>query len=80
MTKADEDKKREAEAARIMREAGRSETVGTSQLARMAKERPVAEDDPNDPAVIWGRRVGRALGLVALVLLAAYLLAEYGPS
>jgi hypothetical protein len=79
MTKADADKERQAEAARIMREAGRSETVGTSLLARMSKESPVAEDDPNDPAVIWGRRVGRALGLIALVMLAAYLLTEYGP-
>ena len=78
MTKRDAEKERQAEAARIMREAERSETVGTSLLARTV-EKLRAEDDPNDPAVIWGKRVGRALGIVGVVLLAAYLFAEYGP-
>jgi hypothetical protein len=78
MTKSDAEKEREEEAARIMREAERSETVGTSLFARTV-EGLRAEDDPNDPAVIWGRRVGRALGLAGLVFLVAYLFAEYGP-
>lgn len=75
-SRADED--RQAEAARILREAERSEAVGTSLLARTA-ERLRAEDDPDDPATVWGKRVGRALGVIAVVLLVAYLFAEYGP-
>ena len=78
MKKSDAEKERQAEAARIMREAGRSETVGTSLLARTAESlRPA--DDPNDPATVWGKRVGRALGVVLFVVLALYLFAEYGP-
>jgi hypothetical protein len=78
MTKGETEKEKQEEAARILREAERSETVGTSLLARTAESlRP--EDDPNDPAFVWGKRVGRALGVIALILLAAYLFAEYGP-
>lgn len=78
MTKRDHSQEREAEAARIMRDAERSETVGRSLLAStVEKIRPA--DDPNDPAAIWGKRVGRALGAIAFLLLAAYLYAEYGP-
>jgi hypothetical protein len=78
MKKSDAGKERQAEAARIMREAGRSETVGTSLFARTAESlRPA--DDPNDPAAVWGKRVGRALGVVLFVVLALYLFAEYGP-
>ncbi len=69
---------RRNEAARILRKADESETVGTSLLARTA-DRLRAADDPNDPAAIWGKRVGRALAAIAFVLLAAYLFAEYGP-
>ena len=77
MTKRD-DRERQAEAERIIREAGRSETVGRSQLARTVEGlRPA--DDPDDPAAVWGKRVGRALAAIAFVLLAAYLFAEYGP-
>ena len=69
------EKERQAEAARILREAGRSEAVGTSLLARTAEGlRP--QDDPNDPAAVWGKRVGRSLAVVAFLLLAAYLFAE----
>ena len=78
MKKGDAEKERQAEAARILREAERSEAVGTSLLARTV-ERLRAEDDPNDPAAVWGKRVGRALGLILFVLLAVYLFAEYGP-
>ncbi len=78
MAKGDADKDRQAEAARIMREAGRSETVGTSLLARTTESLRSA-DDPNDPATVWGKRIGRALGIVAFLLLAAYLIAQYGP-
>ena len=69
---------RQAAADRILRQAGESETVGTSLLARTAEGlRP--EDDPSDPAAIWGKRVGRALGVIAFLALAAYLFTEYGP-
>jgi hypothetical protein len=78
MKKGNAEKERREEAARILREAERSEAVGTSLLARTV-ERLRAEDDPNDPAAVWGKRVGRVLGLILFVLLAVYLFAEYGP-
>jgi hypothetical protein len=78
MNRNEREEEKQAEAARILREAERSETVGTSLLARTVDGLRAA-DDPNDPATVWGKRVGRALGFVGLVLLAAYLLVEYGP-
>lgn len=69
---------RREQAERILRTAGESETVGASLLARTA-DGLRAPDDPDDPAAIWGKRVGRALAVIAFVLLAAYLFAEYGP-
>jgi hypothetical protein len=32
-----------------------------------------SDADPDDPAVLWGRRVGRALAIMALVLFGLYL-------
>ncbi len=35
------------------------------------------EDDAHEPAVIWGKRIGRTAGLVALVWLAWHLVTTY---
>ena len=35
------------------------------------------EDDSNDPAVIWGRRVGRGLAVIGAMVLVAYLVETY---
>jgi hypothetical protein len=35
------------------------------------------EDDSNDPAVIWGKRVGRGLAVIGAIVLVAYLVETY---
>jgi hypothetical protein len=60
-----------------------SETVGSSSLARMShrvQDHFAGKDaigaDPHggtDPIELWGRRIGRALSLVGVVVLALWL-------
>ena len=60
-----------------------SETVGTSSVARTAEQFKkhvsgvdgTAEDD--DPIEVLGKRIGRTLGWIAVVLLIIYLLNTY---
>jgi hypothetical protein len=47
----------------------RAETIGHSEAARAAQGLPEA-DDANDAIVRLGRRIGRALSMVAFVALA----------
>ncbi|WP_223477330.1 hypothetical protein [Oricola indica] len=73
-----DDIKREEEAQRTLeRVAVDSELLGQSTLARTvnrARAHMAADDaDPNDPVEVWGRRTGRALGLIAFVVLAIWL-------
>lgn len=62
-----------------MRHSG--EVVGTSQVARQAgraRRHFAAEDaDAGDWAELWGRRIGRALSLAAVIALVIYLVATY---
>ena len=72
----------EAEAKRILeRVAQESETVGTSSVKRVAervKGHISAEDvDENEWAELWGKRIGRALGALFVVVLIFHLLRTY---
>lgn len=72
----------EAEAKRILeRVAQESETVGTSSVKRVAervKGHMSAQDaDENEWAELWGKRIGRALGAVFVVVLIIYLIKTY---
>jgi hypothetical protein len=78
----DEDRQKESREA-LERVARESETVGSSALARSAKRVTdhfagkdavgSAEGGGTDPAELWGRRIGRALSLLGVVLLAYWL-------
>ncbi len=79
-----EDRRREEEArAALGRVARDSETVGTSSLGRAARRtgdhfagrdaEGAGEHGDTDPVELWGRRIGRALSLVGVVLLAFWL-------
>jgi len=62
-----------------------SESVGSSALARMSRQaqdhfaaRDAMGPDDNDPIELWGRRIGRALSLVGVVVLGLWLLVQLG--
>jgi tetrahydromethanopterin S-methyltransferase subunit G len=65
-----------------------SETLGSSALARMGQRAGdhfgakdaigSAEGGGTDPIELWGRRIGRALSLVGVVILGLWLLAQLG--
>ncbi|HEV2566782.1 MAG TPA: hypothetical protein VGU19_17040 [Microvirga sp.] len=79
------DQEREAREAleRVRRD---SETLGSSALARMGRRAGdhfgardavgSAEGGGTDPVELWGRRIGRALSLVGVVILAIWLLVQ----
>ncbi|GAB4350471.1 MAG: hypothetical protein Kow0026_06670 [Oricola sp.] len=74
-----DDKAREKEARRTLeRVAADSEVIGQSTLARTvdrARAHMTAEDaDADDRVEVWGRRVGRALSLLAFLVLAVWLI------
>lgn len=64
-----------------------SETLGTSALARGARQAADhfaardavgdSESGATDPIELWGRRIGRALSAVGFVALAIYLIVTY---
>ena len=78
-----DDREREREAREALdRVARESETIGTSSLARAGRRLgdhfagadAVGEaGGGTDPIELWGRRIGRALSLIGVVVL-AYLL------
>ncbi len=85
MERPDDARTRQAKDA-LERAARDSETLGASAAARAAgrvvdhfagRDAPV-EDGIVDPAEIWGRRIGRALSLVAVVVLAYWLIVQIG--
>ena len=63
-----------------------SETLGSSALARMGQRAGdhfgakdaigAAEGGGTDPIELWGRRIGRALSLLGVVILAIWLLIQ----
>ena len=72
------------ESKAILHRAGRdSETIGASNTARFAdRDRAVFSHDASDGAIddpveIWGRRIGRSLGVLAVLGLGYYLIATY---
>ena len=54
-----------------------SEVIGQSSLVRAANKArdhlAGADADPNDPAEVWGRRVGRGLSVIAVIVLLIWL-------
>ncbi len=83
------DERREAEARQALERVARdSETIGTSSLARTSRRLSdhfagrdavgTAEGGGTDPIELWGRRVGRALSVLAFVVLSLWLLAQLG--
>jgi hypothetical protein len=79
------DQEREAREAleRVRRD---SETLGSSALARMGNRardhfgardaEGTGEGGGTDPIELWGRRIGRVLSLVGVVILALWLLVQ----
>lgn len=77
-----EAEERAAESRRILESVAReSETIGSSSFARTAQRArnhfSGADAPTNDPAEIWGRRIGRALGLIAVGGLVLHILFTY---
>ncbi|MEZ5841353.1 MAG: hypothetical protein R3D02_13310 [Hyphomicrobiales bacterium] len=78
MNESDKDRERRRTALRdIERAVEQSETIAGSTIGRMAdnaRRHLAAEDaDPDDAIEVWGRRVGRTIGLIVFVVLAVYL-------
>ncbi len=82
------EQEREREAREALERVRRdTETVGSSALARMSRraqehfgagDTPTAEDGRTDPVELWGRRIGRGLSLVGVVVLGLWLLLQLG--
>lgn len=82
MTKKSNLTNNEEEAKRILeRVAQESETVGTSSVKRVAervKGHLSANDtQENEWAELWGKRIGRTLGAIFVVVLIIHLLRTY---
>jgi hypothetical protein len=79
----DEEQRREALAS--LRSLGENDTFATSALARTARRATdhfsardaIGPDGSVDRIELWGRRIGRALSLVGLIVLAVYLYLTY---
>ena len=74
-----DDVAREEEAKRALERVAReSEVLGQSTFARTVNRArahmSAADADPDDPVEVWGRRTGRALGLIAFIGLAVWLI------
>jgi hypothetical protein len=83
----DDQRERQAREA-LDRVARDSEIVGSSSIARAGRRMGdhfagrdavgTAEGGGTDPIELWGRRIGRALSLVGVVVLALWLAAQLG--
>jgi hypothetical protein len=79
-----EDEARAREAAEALARVSRdSETVGGSAVKRavlhfVGGDAPKGADGRPDQIEIWGRRIGRAIGLLIVVYLALSLISQYG--
>ncbi|MXQ13454.1 hypothetical protein [Microvirga makkahensis] len=83
------EQEREREAREALERVRRdTESVGSSALARMGRQAQdhfggrdavgAAEDGRTDPVELWGRRIGRTLSLVGVILLGLWLLIQLG--
>ena len=82
-----DDRERERESREALERVARdSETIGNSALGRSGRRLGdhfaardaigSAEDGGTDPVELWGRRIGRVLSLVGVVVLAYFLGAQ----
>jgi hypothetical protein len=79
----DEEQRREA--LTTLKSLGENDTFATSALARTARRATdhfsardaIGPDGSVDRIELWGRRIGRALSLVGLIVLAVYLYLTY---
>lgn len=76
MTPRDEEQVREAHEA-LRRVEAETESIGTSALARAARHMAGADAPADDRMEVWGRRIGRGLGLLAALYLAATLFQHF---
>ena len=88
MSERDQEEGREAREAREALERIRrdTETLGSSALARMGRQAGehfgamdavgAGEGGGTDPIELWGRRIGRALSLIGVVILTIWLLVQ----
>jgi hypothetical protein len=69
MSASDEERARESRAVldRVNRE---QESVLSSSMARAADHFGGKDADPDDKIEVWGRRIGRSLSLVGVIVLA----------
>lgn len=83
------EEERQREAREALERVGRdSETAGSSALARMSQRaqdhfsardaKGASEGGVTDPIELWGRRIGRSLSLVGVVVLGLWLLVQLG--
>jgi hypothetical protein len=77
----EEARRREAAAAldRIRRDGDRATGSALVRAVEhfLAKDAAAAQGGASDPIELWGRRIGRALSLVAFIGLCIYLYATY---
>lgn len=80
-----DDREREKQSREALERVAReSETIGTSSLARVGRRLgdhfagadAVGDAGGTDPVEIWGRRIGRALSLIGVVVLGYWLGAQ----
>ena len=80
MTKGEDERVREANEtlARVSRD---SEAIADSSVARVVRhmtgaDAPVLPDGRRDPIEVWGRRIGRAIGVAVVIYLAVSLIMQ----
>lgn len=74
------DEAQRREALRTLASLTERDTIASSALARAARragEHFSGKDAGEDRIELWGRRIGRALSLAGLIVLAAYLYLTY---
>jgi hypothetical protein len=76
MKPQDEERVREAQEA-LRRVEAETESVGSSAMARAARHMAGADAPQDDRIEVWGRRIGRGLGLLFALYLAATLFQHF---
>jgi len=79
-TRHDRDEAQRREALSSLKQLSERDTFATSTLARTAQRASdhfAARDAGEDRIELWGRRIGRGLSLVGLIVLAIYLYFTY---